>query len=101
MESVNLSPTVNFGDSFALSCYLPIYQQQYDKFTICLYNNDSNSRKITCNYPALLRTLAGLRYDNSTDVYVFGHTKEVPFHSVMIFELTYDFINDYPIIKLF
>ena len=101
MECINLSPTENFGDSFALCSYLSLYQSTYNKFTLRLYDKNCNSRKITCNFPALLKTLAVLDYHKFSDIYVFGETDSSPFNSVMIFESSHCFITGHRFIKLY
>ena len=101
MESIKLSPTVKFGDIFAFFSYLSVYQSQYDKYTIRLYEKEGNSRKITCNFPALVKTLSVLDYNKYVDVYVFGYTKVTSSQSVLLFDIIYDYISDSPIINLY
>ena len=72
MDSVNLSPTVNFGDCFALCSYLLTYQTLYDKYKVYIYSKDGKVTKTTCNYLALPKILSVLRYDGLSDVYVFA-----------------------------
>lgn len=99
MKSIQLSPTANFGDSFALCRHLFVYHSMYDKFTIHLYESDSILKELECNFDELLKTLASLDYQNYLDVFVFGYVSEN--HSVMIFGSSHDYVNDYRCITLY
>lgn len=77
MESKNLSPTVNFSDSFALCLHLLNLCGLYDKFQIHIYHDETHVTFLTCNHLELVSRLTYLDYSKCHDVYVFGSTKGI------------------------
>lgn len=74
MKRLHNSPNVNLHDVFNTFACLQRYPNMFQKYFILVIDSNGNRKKVTCNFPGLIKFIQGHAFESA---YIFGISDDI------------------------